>query len=164
MKRQRSKTHPAADKPRPPRRYPDESHGRPPEDPTLCPRCGALYHEGRWAWAPSPPFEAERAPCPSCRRIANDNPAGIVLLEGELHDRLRDEIRNLILNVEQRESAEHPLKRIFGVEESSSGLRVRTTDARLARAVGRAVHHAYRGKLEEPASHEEPVRIHWLQS
>jgi len=85
-----------------------------------------------------------------------------VLLEGELHGELRDEIENLIHNVEQRESAEHPLKRIFGVEESDGGLRVRTTDARLAHAIGRAVHHAYHGQLEEPQSNEEPVRIRWL--
>ena len=149
--------------PRPQRRTPgEEHHRRQPSDPTVCPTCGALFSTGRWVWASSPPLDAARAACPACRAIENDDPAGIVLLEGELHGELRDEIENLIHNVEQRESAEHPLKRIFGVEESDGGLRVRTTDARLAHAIGRAVHHAYHGQLEEPQSNEEPVRIRWL--
>jgi NMD protein affecting ribosome stability and mRNA decay len=163
MKRQRSKIHSAAQQPRPPRRIPDEPQTPQATDPTVCTHCGALYHDGRWAWVETAPFEAQRALCPSCLRIENDDPAGIVLLQGELDDRLREEIRNLVLNVEQRESASHPLKRLFAVEESNSGLRVRTTDARLARAVGRAVQHAHRGKLEEPVSNEEPVRVRWLQ-
>jgi NMD protein affecting ribosome stability and mRNA decay len=167
MRHQRSKTHSAASQPRVARRIHEEPHdvygsrGKLP-DSTACSDCGAVYRAGRWVWTETVPADAPRQACPACRRIADGYPAGIVTLEGAFETAHRTEIENLIRNVERRESAEHPLVRIFGIEEFERGLRVRTTDGRLARAIGQALLHAYRGRLEDPGpQREEPVRLHW---
>jgi hypothetical protein len=41
---------------------------------------------------------------------------------------------------------------------------VSTTDPHLARALGKAVHHAYRGKLEFHYSRDQNLlRVHWMR-
>ena len=36
-------------------------------EPTVCPQCGAVYHEGRWHWAERPD-QAQEALCQACHR------------------------------------------------------------------------------------------------
>jgi NMD protein affecting ribosome stability and mRNA decay len=169
MRRERSKIHSAASQPPHARRIHEEPHdvygtrGKRPE-PTACPSCGAVYRIGRWLWAEAVPLGTHMERCPACRRIADDYPAGIVEIDGQFESVHRQEIENLIRNVERRESQEHPLVRIFAIEERDGGLRVPTTDARLACAIGQALLHAYRGELTDPGPQsEEPVRIHWMR-
>jgi hypothetical protein len=38
---------------------------------TVCPQCGAVYHEGRWRWVPRAEGAVE-ALCAACRRINDD--------------------------------------------------------------------------------------------
>jgi hypothetical protein len=167
MKRERSNQHPAASQPRPRRRIHEEPHdvyglrGKLPE-PTKCPTCSAVYGQGRWTWV-SAPFGAHETECPACRRIRDDYPAGIVTIAGDFVARHRDEIDNLVRNVEEREKTEHALKRIFGILEQEDGsLCIPTTDARLARGIGRALHSAYQGELDEPEPQVEGlIRVHW---
>jgi hypothetical protein len=117
-------------------------------DPTACPRCGAIYRAGRWTWG-APPADAHRTDCPACRRAADGVPAGLVTVKGEFAASHRDEVRNLVRNVEEREKAEHALKRIMAMSEGEDGsLEIATTDAKLARAIGEALHSAYRGELD----------------
>jgi hypothetical protein len=53
---------------------------------------------------------------------------------------------------------------VFGVTAEEGGLRVQTTDGKLARAIGEALHHAYRGVLEQPQPQSEGVvRVHWVR-
>jgi hypothetical protein len=40
-------------------------------EPTVCPQCGAVYHEARWHWAPRP-VDAHEELCQACHRI-NDS-------------------------------------------------------------------------------------------
>lgn len=138
-----------------------KSKGKLPE-PTVCPQCGAVFHEGRWQWLPAP-ADAHQETCPACHRIHDDYPAGFLTLEGEFFLGHRDEIMHLVHNVEKRERAEHPLKRIMAVEEiKSGGTLVSTTDPHLARGIGEALHHAYQGELKfhyNPA--ENLLRVNW---
>jgi NMD protein affecting ribosome stability and mRNA decay len=165
--RERSKTHPAASQPRVDR-YADSGQGDPYRmpgklpDPSVCPTCKAAYHSGRWTWDPAP-VDAERHQCPACRRIADDYPAGIVTLRGSFLAEHGDEIRNLLHNVEAREKQNHPLKRIMAIDaEGEQGLVVKTTDARLARGLGEALHHAYQGELDYDFHQvENVVRVSW---
>jgi hypothetical protein len=64
-----------------------------------------------------------------------------------------DEIRHLLRNEEQRETADHPLQRIMDIMEKSGT----TTDVHLARRIGEALHHAYQGKLDIKYSRDEYV-------
>jgi len=131
-------------------------------DPTAGTACGALYRDGRWCWGAAP-ADAHCTLCPACKRIESDDPAGIVVIEGEFVAAHRDEIQGLIRHVEEREKQEHPLKRIMRVAEADDGgLEVTTTDARLARGIGEALHHAYQGSLDYHFTEvENLLRIAW---
>jgi hypothetical protein len=67
-------------------------------EPTACPVCGAVYHEGRWQWAPRPP-QAHEEMCPACHRIHDEFPAGFVTMGGEFFKEHREELLHLIRKV-----------------------------------------------------------------
>jgi hypothetical protein len=167
VRRKRVKTHPAASLPRTDRRIKDHegdayaAREKLP-DPTACVSCGAMYRGGRWVWGAAP-ADAHPTVCPACRRIEEDHPAGLVLAEGEFAASHRKEIRGLVRHVEDRDKKEHPLKRIMRIEEGERGrLEIATTDARLARGIGDALHHAYQGKLDYHFTEAENLlRVHW---
>lgn len=168
MARKRSTTHSAARQPRPARRIHDEApgaaHGKLPEI-AGCPRCGASYRDGRWTWQ-TPPVGSYEHVCPACERIAEDYPAGVLHVEGEFAASRRDELVGLIRNIEERERAEHPLKRIMAIVDEGSGFVVTVTDAKLVDSFGRALKSAYDGSLEHPpttSDKENLVRVRWTR-
>jgi hypothetical protein len=167
MRRKRSKTHPAASLPRIDRRIQEHESDTNAlreklPDPTTCPSCGAMYGDGRWSWG-APPSDAHRTPCPACRRIEDDCPAGVVVADGEFAALHRAEIVGLACSLEEREKKEHPLERIMLVSEAAGGpLEIATTDTHFARGIGHALHHAYEGHLEyRYTGKENLVRVHW---
>jgi NMD protein affecting ribosome stability and mRNA decay len=126
---------------------PYKSKSKLPE-PTLCPQCGAVFHRGRWQWARAE-AGAHETLCPACHRANDGVPAGILSLNGEFLQKHRDEILHLIRNLEEKEKAEHPLKRIMSQEQQDDGgVVINFTDPHLARAAGEGVHSAYEGELE----------------
>jgi len=134
-----------------------------PVEPAVCPDCGALFHEGRWQRLPAP-ARVHRELCPACHRIRDKFPAGYVVLDGEFLSGHRDEVLHLLRHVESRESAEHPLQRIMDISREDGSTVVTTTDPHLARALGEAVHRAYRGKLEFHYNPEQNLlRVHWAR-
>jgi NMD protein affecting ribosome stability and mRNA decay len=150
MRRTRAKTHEASSVGRLDRNLKEHEsdayglRGKLP-DPTVCPRCGAIYRAGRWTWGAAP-ADAHRTECPACRRVADRVPAGIVTVQGDFAAAHREEIRNLARNVEEREKAEHALKRIIELREGEDGdLVISTTDAKLARSIADALDRAYKG-------------------
>lgn len=167
MRRTRSKTHPAASLPRADRHVPEDAddtyslRGKLP-DPTACPSCGAIYRDGRWAWG-SPPAGAHETPCPACRRIEEDYPAGLVTIEGAFAVVHRKEILGLARNLEARERQLRPLKRIMRISDPEGGpIEIATTDSHLARAIGTALQHAYEGELDcRDTGKENLVRVRW---
>ncbi len=50
-------------------------------DPTVCPRCGAVFHKGCWTWEAAPSGANEEL-CQTCRRVKDGYPAGVVTLRG----------------------------------------------------------------------------------
>ena len=130
-------------------------------EPSVCPQCGAVFHEGRWDWG-QVPAGAHQETCPACHRIHDQYPAGFLTLQGEFFLAHREEILHLAQNVEKRERAEHPLKRIMAIEEKDGETLITTTDIHLARGLGEAIHHAYQGELEFHYNPEEYLlRVHW---
>ena len=137
-----------------------KSWGKPME-PTVCPDCGAVFHEGRWQRL-APPAEAHKARCPACHRVHDRFPAGYVMLGGEFLRAHRREVVRLLRHIERRASSEHPLQRIMDITRENGDITVSTTDPHLARALGVAVHRAYRGRLEFHYNREENLlRVHW---
>jgi uncharacterized C2H2 Zn-finger protein len=132
-------------------------------EPTVCPHCGAVFHEGRWQWLQAP-TDAHQESCPACLRIHDHFPAGFVTLQGEFFLAHREEILHLAQNVEKHERTEHPLKRIMKIEEKDGETLLTTTDIHLARGIGEAIHNAYQGELE---FHYNPgeylLRVGWTR-
>jgi NMD protein affecting ribosome stability and mRNA decay len=167
MRRERSKTHSAAQEPRRDRvgREHDAGPyhpGRKFPEPTACSDCGALYLDGRWTWR-SAPADAHRTRCPACQRIHDGYPAGIVTARGAFAQAHADEIQSLARHVEEREKVEHPLKRIARVESQGDALVISTTDAKLARGIGEALRSAYHGELQMsfPDDEGDVLRVSW---
>ncbi|HIP53007.1 MAG TPA: ATPase [Chromatiales bacterium] len=132
------------------------------KEPTACPECGAVFHEGRWTWMEEPPGDAHSHLCPACQRIRDKVPAAFLTIKGEFFGAHRDEIMHLIRNYEERERQEHPLKRVMGMDEIEDGLEVTFTDAHLARGIGEALHDAYQGELDYQYTKEDiMLRVRW---
>ena len=166
MRRQRSEIHPAASllresaRKKPLRSDPYAPRGK-LVDPTACTECHAIFRAGRWAWG-APPADAARVVCPACRRIADAYPAGVVHLRGDYAAAHRAELVQLVRHIEERERAEHPLKRIIAIREAEGALEITTTDSKLARGIGTALRRAHDGVLHASAtSRENLVRVSW---
>lgn len=140
------------------------TYDKPPE-PAVCTQCGVAFHKGRWQWLPVP-AEAHRLVCPACRRINGKSPLGFLTLSGAFLQRHRDEILNLTHNVEAREKAEHALSRIMHIEpQNDDALLVTTTTMELARAIGNAIQHAWRGELSYRYTDASTIlRVEWKRA
>ena len=135
--------------------------GRKLRGATRCADCGALFYRGRWSWRTTPQHAAAGL-CPACRRIRERLPAGFVRLGGPFVREHRDEVLKRVRHCEAAERREHPLQRIMAVEARGEGLLVTTTDPHLARRIGDALHHAYKGELDYRYNKQDKLlRVSW---
>jgi NMD protein affecting ribosome stability and mRNA decay len=130
-------------------------------EPTLCNVCGALFENGRWTWNTTEK-KVNRITCPACRRIADRYPAGIIEIRGIFYNEHKDEILNLIHNIENQEKGEHPLERIIATKEANDHTIVTTTGIHLARRIGEALSRSYKGDYYfQYAEAEKSIRVYW---
>lgn len=134
-----------------------------PVEPTVCPECGVVFSAGRWQWLTEIPDGANQEPCPACQRIGDKVPAGFLTLSGDFFNEHRDEIMHLVHNKVEAQKAQHPMKRLMGVEDQDTGGVVITfTDVHLPRGVGEAIERAYEGDLDIHYTEEAGiVRVYW---
>ena len=133
-------------------------------DPSVCERCGVVFHDGIFKWMEPVPSNAEKMICPACRRIEDKYEGGVAVLEGDFMKQHKDEILNIIRNVEEREMAYRPLERIIEIKDEGDRITVKTTYEHLARAIGEAVHRAYKGHLNiQYPEGTKYVRVHWMR-
>jgi len=97
-----------------------------------------VYRGGAWCWGVAP-WAAPRTICPACVRIETHSPAGEVLIEGVHTHEAWAELAQIVELVEAREKAVNPLERIVDIEQTPEGIRVPTTNGRLAQVLGRAL-------------------------
>ena len=114
---------------------------------TVCPQCGAVFHDERWQWL-AKPEGAHQAVCAACRRINDKFPAGIVTLRGGFARMHKDELIHLARHQEDAEKNEHPLNRIIDIEEDAQAIHINTTDIDLPHRIGEAVKRAFHGELK----------------
>ncbi|HEX9625874.1 MAG TPA: BCAM0308 family protein [Acidiferrobacterales bacterium] len=139
---------------------PYRARGKWPE-PSTCPECGAIFHDGRWLWGAAEPG-AEQHLCPACLRIRDRLPAGQLTLSGPFFAAHRDEILHLVRNTETKARAEHPLERIIDVKDEADHTVVTFTDSHLTHGIGEALHHAYHGELDSRYTDEgDLLRVSW---
>lgn len=132
------------------------------KEPTRCPKCSALFMNGRWSWHDTSE-ETYSAVCPACRRIEDNYPAGILSLSGSFFDEHREEIMNMVENIRKLEREEHPLERIMNIEEKDGQTVITTTGMHLPRRLGDALKDAYEGELDISYDAENYVRISWYR-
>ncbi|SDD72406.1 hypothetical protein SAMN05421548_12455 [Paraburkholderia lycopersici] len=130
-------------------------------EPSVCPTCGAVYHEGRWQWATRPPG-AHEVVCPACHRIADSEPAGYVYIEGDFATQHREELVHLLRHHEEQTRAEHALERIIAIEDEAGKTVVTTTGIHLARNLASALKAAFHGTLDlKYGKDENLLRAYW---
>lgn len=130
-------------------------------EPTLCKDCGAVFVNGRWTWK-EPASVGNKATCPACRRIADRFPAGTIEIKGDFFSLHREEIFNLVRNVEKNHKAEHPMERIMAISNGRGKTMVTTTGIHLARRIGEALCRSYKGEYSlQYGDGEETLRIYW---
>jgi hypothetical protein len=131
------------------------------DEPTVCPQCGAVYHEARWHWAPRP-VDAHEELCQACHRINDKYPAGVVTLTGSIVQHQKAEITALVHHQEQAEKKEHPLNRIMSILETADSVVINTTDIHLPMRIGRAIKRAFHGELNHHFDeHGYFLRVNW---
>jgi len=132
------------------------------KEPTVCPTCGAVFHEGRWTWD-AKPAGAHETLCPHAIGSA-------INTQGPCHDQ-RD-LQGYPTRAAHRRRQQHltdgekgtSLSRIMAVESQPEGLVISTTDIHVPRRVGEALNHAYRGELELHYDQDEQfVRLTWTR-
>jgi NMD3 family. len=132
-------------------------------DPSVCERCGVVFHNGIFEWINSPPANAKKFICPACRRIEDKYEGGVVYLKITPYlQKHKEEIFNQIKNVEEEEMKYRPLERIISIEEQDDEIVIKTTYEHLARRIGEAIHRAHKGdlKLNYPEG-KKYVRVYW---
>jgi len=131
-------------------------------DPSVCKKCGVVFHDGIFQWLDKLPKQADSILCPACRRIEDKYEGGVVHLKGEFLENHKDEIMNLIKNTADEEMAYRPLERIIAIKEENGEIVITTTYEHIARRIGEAVHRAYKGnlKLQYPEG-QKYVRVFW---
>ncbi len=139
-----------------------QERGKWPEA-TACRECGAVFLEGRWSWRKAT-ANAHTIVCPACQRIQDAFPAGHLELRGEFFVSHREEINNLIRNLETQEKEEHPMERIMAISTEGDHATVTTTGIHLARRIGEALKHAYQGELGFTyGDAEKSIRVAWCR-
>ena len=131
-------------------------------DPSVCEKCGVVFHDGIFQWMEKPPKGANKIICPACRRIEDRYEGGVVHLKGEFLQNHKDEIMNLIKNTADEEMAYRPLERIIAIEEKGEEIVITTTYEHIARRIAEAVHRAYKGnlKMQYPEG-QKYIRVFW---
>lgn len=138
-----------------------KAKGKLPE-PTACPDCGAVFHDGHWQWMDMPK-NAHMTSCPACQRMRDHYPAGYVSLAGDFFAEHEQEIMQLVRRHEVQEMAMRPLQRIMSIDPTKDGSMITTTDTHLARGIGEALRRAYRGELEyHYNSAQNLLRVKWM--
>jgi hypothetical protein len=89
-------------------------------------------------------------------------PAGVLTLEGDFVDQNRDQVLAVVSEVETREKAEHPMRRVLAIEQYSDRVVVSTADVHLPRRIGEALSRAHGGRLDVAFGHDDySTRVHW---
>ncbi len=139
------------------------------QEAAVCHQCHALYQNKRWFFDEklhrklAGTARVREVICPTCRKIKDRYPEGILTLSGEFFKDHKDEIVTLLEKEAARvagRSVGHRIMRL--TPEGKDRLIVETTTEKLAQHLGRAVYRAYKGELDFRWSEMNKfVRVYW---
>jgi NMD protein affecting ribosome stability and mRNA decay len=141
------------------------------QEASLCTTCRAIYQNKRWffdeklAGKLAGANKVKEVTCPTCRKIKDHYPEGILTLSGEFMKDHKDEITTLLNKEAERVGKRSVADRIISMtEETKDQLVVETTTEKLAQHLGRAVYKAYKGDLNfKWGEMDKLVRVYWTR-
>jgi NMD protein affecting ribosome stability and mRNA decay len=139
------------------------------QEAAICHQCHALYQGKRWFFDEklyqrlAGTSKVREVLCPTCRKIKDHYPEGILTLSGEFFQEHKEEIVTLLKNEAARVGNRNVMDRVIQMmEEGKDKLVVETTTEKLAQHLGRAVYKAYKGDLNFRWSEMNRfVRVYW---
>ncbi len=139
------------------------------QEASLCTTCKAIYQNKRWffdeklAGKLAGTDKVKEVTCPTCRKIKDHYPEGILTLSGEFLKEHQDEITARLKKEAARVSGRSVADRIIAMkEEAPDRLVVETTTEKMAQHLGRAVYKAYKGELHfQWGEMTKFVRVNW---
>jgi len=139
------------------------------QEASICTGCNALYQSKRWFFDEKLARQLAGTPkvrevlCPTCRKMKDKYPEGILTLSGEFLKDHKEEIVTLLENEAARVGKRSVDDRIIQMTpEGKDKLVVETTTEKLAQHLGRAVYRAYKGDLDFRWSGlNKFVRVYW---
>ena len=130
-------------------------------DPTVCPECGVVYHKKRWVFDEKLREEynekADKKLCPACKKIKDKFAMGFVYIETDYIKDKREEVKNHIRNLEEKELKHNPLDRVMKIEENRDKWTIQTTTEHLAMTIGRSVARTFGGEVKFSFSEDEKM-------
>jgi NMD protein affecting ribosome stability and mRNA decay len=131
-------------------------------EPTLCTECGSIFMNGRWTWNTCDNNKVYESICPSCRRCADNYPAGHIRVSGPFYIEHQEEILNLIRRIGSKEKNERPLERIMSIKNRKRYTDITTTGVHVARRIGEALSRAYKGDYSfRYADSDKSILVQW---
>ncbi len=136
--------------------------GKYPE-PAMCLACGSVFENGRWTSDKTyPTSDMLLAKCPACRRKMDHRPAGEIRIKGLFVNQHFNEILGRVRRIERKEMASHPVEQILEISTIPGETDISTTGIHLARRIGDALHHSYKGDLSfSYGKGEKSIQVVW---
>ena len=138
------------------------------QEAAVCTQCHALYRSKRWSLDAllyarlAGTDKVREVVCPTCRKIKDHFPEGVLTLSGEFFAQHREEIVKLLEKEAGRVAQRSVADRIMQMIPEGGKLVVETTSEKMAQHLGRAVYKAYKGELHfRWGEVERFVRVYW---
>jgi NMD protein affecting ribosome stability and mRNA decay len=138
------------------------------QEAAVCTQCQALYQGKRWFFDAklsarlAGTDKVREVVCPTCRKIKDHFPEGILTLTGEFFAQHKEEIVRLLTKEAGRVAQRSVADRIIQIIPEDDKLVVETTTEKMAQHLGRAVYKAFKGDLHfRWGEVERFVRVYW---
>jgi NMD protein affecting ribosome stability and mRNA decay len=138
------------------------------QEAAVCTQCHALYRSKRWSFDAAlyerlaGTDKVREVVCPTCRKINDHFPEGILTLSGEFFSQHQEEIVRLLEKEAGRVAQRSVADRIIQKIPEGDKLVVETTSEKMAQHLGRSVYKAYKGDLNfRWGEVERFVRVYW---
>ncbi|MEZ0375505.1 MAG: BCAM0308 family protein [Candidatus Sericytochromatia bacterium] len=145
----------------------EETAAQPEKTPDrqICSYCGLVFEPGAYLWLDPVPAGADERLCPICQSSHQDYIGGLIILMGSFLKAHREEILKLVKQTEASEKESTPRQRIMAMLELDDRIEITTTYEHLARRIGEAIHHAFRGELYLGyVETEKFIRVRWVHN
>lgn len=138
------------------------------QEAAVCTQCHALYRSKRWSFD-APLYErlagtdkVREVVCPTCRKIKDHFPEGVLTLSGEFFAQHREEIIRRLEKEAGRVAQRSVADRVMQMIPEGDKLVVETTSEKMAQHLGRTIYKAYKGDLKfRWGEVERFVRVYW---